>query len=119
MDNAIFVSTGRPGHLKCSSRWRVYRIEYSPEAESQLRSLTVRQQRTLIDGVEAVGRRTTPGNQTAKTDASCPVGLWELRIGALRVYYDVVGGAEPLVNVRAVGVKERNLVRIGKDVIQP
>ncbi len=40
------------------------------------------------------------------------------RIGNLRVYYDVEHEPEAAVYVRAVGVKERNRVRIGKEVIQ-
>lgn len=47
-----------------------------------------------------------------------PVAPWELRIGNLRVYYDVETEAEPAVYIRAVGVKLRNRVRIGKDVIE-
>jgi hypothetical protein len=42
---------------------------------------------------------------------------WELRLGNLRVYVDVVIDPEPVVVVLAVGVKERNAVRIGKAVI--
>ncbi len=42
----------------------------------------------------------------------------ELRTGNLRVYYDVEHEPEAAVYVRAVGVKERNRVRIGKGVIQ-
>jgi len=36
----------------------------------------------------------------------------------LRVYYDVEQKPRRVVYVRAVGVKERNRVRIGKEVIQ-
>jgi mRNA-degrading endonuclease RelE of RelBE toxin-antitoxin system len=45
-----------------------------------------------------------------------PLAPWELRIGALRVYYEV---KEPdlVVNVLAVGVKDRNIVRIGGEEI--
>lgn len=42
-----------------------------------------------------------------------PLAPWELRIGDLRVYYDVEEGPEPKVLIRAVGIKERNRVRIG------
>ena len=42
---------------------------------------------------------------------------WELRIGNLRVYYDVDEEQE-LVLIRAVGIKVRNLVRIGKDIFE-
>jgi len=47
-----------------------------------------------------------------------PVAPWELRIGSLRVYYDVEEEPESVVYVRAVGVKERNRVRIGKEVME-
>ena len=46
-----------------------------------------------------------------------PVAPWELRIGNLRVYFDVEEEPEPVVFVRAVGIKVRNRVRIGSDVI--
>jgi hypothetical protein len=42
---------------------------------------------------------------------------WELRVGTHRVYYDVEEDQEPIVRIRAVGVKVRNKVYIeGKQV---
>jgi len=46
-----------------------------------------------------------------------PVAPWELRIGILRVYYEIEA-AEPVVRILAVGVKERDVVRIGGEVIK-
>jgi len=46
-----------------------------------------------------------------------PVAPWELRIGDLRVYYDV-DGSESAVYIRGIGVKDRQVVRIGGEVIQ-
>jgi len=46
-----------------------------------------------------------------------PLAPWELRAGRLRVYYDVEEEPEKLVIVLAVGVKERNQVRIGRKLI--
>jgi len=43
---------------------------------------------------------------------------WELRVGDLRVYYDVRENPEPLVSIRAVGIKRRGEVRIGDEVIE-
>ena len=37
---------------------------------------------------------------------------WELRVGALRVYYDVQEDPEQQVNVVAIGIKQRNRVSI-------
>jgi hypothetical protein len=42
-----------------------------------------------------------------------PIAPWELRIGDLRVYYDVAEAPEPVVDIRAVGIKDRNVIRIG------
>jgi mRNA-degrading endonuclease RelE of RelBE toxin-antitoxin system len=48
------------------------------------------------------------------------IAVWELRIGNVRVYYDVEDDDEGhgVVYVRAVGIKERNQVRIGGRVIR-
>ncbi|MBI4681079.1 MAG: tyrosine-type recombinase/integrase [Nitrospirae bacterium] len=47
-----------------------------------------------------------------------PIAPWELRINNLRVYYDIEDDHEHVVYIRAVGIKERNNVRIGKEVIK-
>ncbi|HEX5760299.1 MAG TPA: hypothetical protein VF121_14015 [Thermoanaerobaculia bacterium] len=47
-----------------------------------------------------------------------PLAPWELRIGELRVYYDVDEEPERVVSVLAIGVKERNRVRIAGEVIE-
>ena len=95
-----------------------YRIEYSPDAEDHLRRLTARQRATVLDSVDEQLTH-TPTKETRNRKPMRPSSLapWELRIGDLRVYYDV--GEEPeLVLIRAVGIKVRNLVRIGKDIFE-
>jgi len=47
-----------------------------------------------------------------------PIAPWELRIGNLRVYYDIEDDPECVVYIRAIGIKEENNVRIGKEVIK-
>ena len=46
------------------------------------------------------------------------VAPWELRIGDLRVYYEVKDDPERVVVVKAVGVKERNRVLIGGEEVK-
>ena len=46
-----------------------------------------------------------------------PIAPWELRAGHLRVCYEVQEEPEPVVLVLAVGVKDRNVVRIGGEEI--
>ena len=96
-----------------------YRIEYSPEAEEHLRFLTTRQCVTVLDGVdEQLTYQPTVETRNRKPMRPNPLAPWELRIGKLRVYYDVEEEPEPLVSIRAVGIKDRNRVRIGKEVIE-
>lgn len=45
-----------------------------------------------------------------------PLARFELRIGELRVYYEV-NEARRMVEIRAVGIKERNRVFIGGEEI--
>jgi len=47
-----------------------------------------------------------------------PVAPWELRIGNLRVYYEVSEESEPTVTILAVGIKEREQVLIGGERIK-
>jgi hypothetical protein len=47
-----------------------------------------------------------------------PVAPWELRIGNLRVYYDVVEVPGSIVYIRAVGIKYRDRVMIGGEEIE-
>ena len=44
------------------------------------------------------------------------LAAWELRIGNLRVYYDVEEEPEAVVYINAVGVKERNQVNIAGEI---
>ena len=96
-----------------------YRIEYSPDAEDHLRTLTARQQAIVLDAVDRqLVHRPTVETRNRKPMRPNPVAPWELRIGDLRVYYDVEEDPEPVVYVLAVGIKQRNRVRIGREVIE-
>jgi mRNA-degrading endonuclease RelE of RelBE toxin-antitoxin system len=84
-----------------------------------LRALTARQQAIVLNAVDRqLAHQPTVETRNRKPMRPNPVAPWELRIGNLRVYYDVEEEPEPAVYVRAVGIKERNRVRIGKEVIQ-
>lgn len=45
-----------------------------------------------------------------------PLTPWELRVGDLRVCYDVEEEPGAVVYINAVGIKKRNQVRIAGDV---
>lgn len=52
---------------------------------------------------------------------SNPLACWELRVGNLRIYYDVEENQDKqlsIVAIRAVGIKQRNKVVIGGQEIE-
>lgn len=96
-----------------------YRIEYSPETEDHFRHL-LKQQQVMILGAVEKQLQFQPDIETRnrKPMRPNPLAPWELRIGNLRVYYDFKDSPDRIVYIRAVGIKDRNNVRIGKEVIR-
>lgn len=94
-----------------------YQIEYAPEAESHLRVLTARQRATVLDEVEKQ-LQYQPAVKTKNRKPLRPnlLAPWELRIDPLRVYYSI-DELNLLVYIHAVGIKKRNQVWIGNEVI--
>ncbi len=96
-----------------------YRIEYSPDTEDHFRVLTTRQQVTVLDTVEKqLQYQPDVETRNRRPMRPNPIAPWELRIGNLRVYYDIEDDPEYAVYIRAIGIKERSSVRIGKEVIK-
>jgi mRNA-degrading endonuclease RelE of RelBE toxin-antitoxin system len=96
------------------ARRKRYRIEYTDEAVQQLRGLTAHRRAIVLDSVEAqLAHEPTIPTRNRKLMRANTVAPWELRIGALRVYFDVVEVPRAVVTVRAVGIKVRERVRIG------
>ena len=96
-----------------------YVIEYSPDAEDHLRRLTTRRQRSVVDAVDRqLINQPTVETRNRKPMRPNPVAPWELRIGDLRVYYEVRDEPQPTVTVLAIGIKERDRVRIGREIIK-
>ena len=96
-----------------------YRIEYSPVTEEHFHSLTAREQTIVLDTVEKqLQYQPTVETKNKKPMRPNPIAPWELRIGNLRVYYDIDVKPESVVYIRAIGIKDRNNVRIGKEVIK-
>jgi len=96
-----------------------YRIEYSLDTEEHLRVLTTHQQAIILDNVEKrLENQLSIETRNRKPMRPNPLAPWELRIGDLRVYYDFAEKPEPVVYIRAIGVKLRNRVKIGKEEIK-
>ncbi len=91
-----------------------YRVIFSEEAETHLQFLSVRDQRTLVDAIEEQ-LPYQPNIATRNRQPMRPnnIATWKLRIGNLRVYYDIEEDPDQVVRILAIGVKESNQVRIG------
>ena len=96
-----------------------YRIEYSPATDDHLRALTPRQRAIVFAAVDEQLRH-EPGNETRnrKPMRPNPTAPWELRIGELRVYYEIADEPHNVVTIVAIGVKDRNRVLIGGKEIE-
>jgi mRNA-degrading endonuclease RelE of RelBE toxin-antitoxin system len=96
-----------------------YRIEYTTAADEHLNKLTARQEATVLETVTTqLLHQPTVQTKNRKLLRQNRLAKWELRIGAIRVYYDVIEGPEPVVLIRAVGLKVRNRVYVGGEEIQ-
>jgi mRNA-degrading endonuclease RelE of RelBE toxin-antitoxin system len=96
-----------------------YRIDYSPVAEDHLRALTARQQAIVLDRVNAqLAYEPTVPTRNRKAMRPNRLAPWELRLGDLRVYYDVEEDPEAVVQVRAVGIKRRDRIEIGGELFE-
>lgn len=95
-----------------------YAIEYTPDAVEHLSTLTARQHSIVLDGVdEQLAHQPAVETRNRKKMRPNPIAPWELRLGVLRVYYDVQDDPDKRVLILAIGVKSRNQVRIGGEVI--
>jgi mRNA-degrading endonuclease RelE of RelBE toxin-antitoxin system len=96
-----------------------YRIDYSPEAEDHLVILTARDSNLVLDTVaRQLTHQPTLPTRNRKLLRANAVAPWELRIGSLRVYYEVQDEPERVVIVKAVGIKDRQRVLIGGEEVK-
>ena len=96
-----------------------YEIQFAESVKKHLRALTAGQRAEILAAIETQ-LTNEPLNETRnrKPLRPNPLAPWELRVGPLRVFYDVAEGPPARVNVLAVGVKVRNVVRIGGEEVQ-
>ena len=95
-----------------------YRLRFTESAENHFAQLSARQQAIVVDAVK-VQLKNEPLRETRnrKQLRPNPLAPWELRVGFLRIFYEVDGLEPDLVNVLAIGVKKGNrLVVSGKEI---
>lgn len=96
-----------------------YTIEFAESVKAHLQALTAAQRATVLATIESqLTNQPLVEARNRKPLRPNPVAPWELRVGQLRVFYDVSDGPPATVRILAVGVKDRNVVRIGGEEIQ-
>ena len=90
----------------------MYDIEFDPDALEDLASLRKFEQKQVLDGVE-VKLQHDPDVETRNRRRLRPneIAEWELRVGQLRVFYNV-HRSDLIVRIEAVGIKVGNLLFI-------
>jgi len=97
-----------------------YDIEFTAEADEHFKRFTARERATLVDQLERqLVHQPTVETRNRKPMRPNPIAPWELRIGHLRVYYEVSDDPAKVVTVRAIGTKAGNRVRIGDEWWEP
>ena len=96
-----------------------YKVEFAESVEAQLQALTARDRATTLAAIE---RQLTDEPlreaRNRKPLRPNPIAPWELRVGALRVFYEVIGPPTRVVRVLGVGQKRRNVLTIGGEEIR-
>jgi mRNA-degrading endonuclease RelE of RelBE toxin-antitoxin system len=96
-----------------------YTIEFAESVKAHLAALSARQRATVLSRIEGqLTNQPLTETRNRKPLRPNPIAPWELRAGQLRVFYDVSEGPPAIVRILAVGVKGRNVVRIGGKEIQ-
>jgi mRNA-degrading endonuclease RelE of RelBE toxin-antitoxin system len=91
-----------------------YQILFAEETADHLRSLSVRDQRVVLSAIsEQLPYQANVATRNRQPMRPNSIAAWKLRVGNLRVYYDIEEEPESTVRVLAIGVKERSQVRIG------
>lgn len=92
-----------------------FTIEFAESVSGQLLALTRAERVRVLDAVEQqLGHEPLLETRNRKPLRPNPVAPWELRIGALRVFYEVALNPTRVVRVVAVGKKARNILRVGR-----
>lgn len=95
-----------------------YQIEYSPPSREHLAKLEARKRAIVLDQVDLqLAHEPTVVTRNRKPLQPNPLSRFELRIGDLRVYYEV-DEERRVVEIRAVAVKRGNRVFIGGEEIK-
>ena len=91
-----------------------YQFEFAEAVKTHLAALTARQRTTVLDAIERqLVSEPLKESRNRKPLRPNPIAPWELRVGDLRVFYEVAATPASSVHILAVAIKDGNVVRIG------
>ena len=96
-----------------------YKVDFAESVEAHLRALSARDRATTLAAIERqLVHEPLKETRNRKPLRPNPIAPWELRVGELRVFYEVVGSATGVVRILAVGRKHHNVLTIGGKEIE-
>jgi mRNA-degrading endonuclease RelE of RelBE toxin-antitoxin system len=96
-----------------------YTVEFAESVEDHLAALTARDRTTALAAIERqLIHDPLKETKNRKPLRPNPIAPWELRVGDLRVFYEVTGTDTGVVRVLAVGRKRHNVLTIGDKEIR-
>ena len=91
-----------------------YTVEFAESVEDHFGALTARDRATVLAAIDRqLLHEPLKETRNRKPLRPNPIAPWELRVGQLRVFYEVVGAERSAVRILAVGRKRRNMLVIG------
>ncbi|WP_089725119.1 type II toxin-antitoxin system RelE family toxin [Candidatus Thiosymbion oneisti] len=92
----------------------MYTIDFAESVKDQLRCLPAHQRVTILDSIEKqLSYEPLLETKNRKSLRPNPIAPWELRVGNLRVFYEVTLDEPHIVKILAVGYKKGNKLYIG------
>jgi mRNA-degrading endonuclease RelE of RelBE toxin-antitoxin system len=91
-----------------------YAVEFAASVEAHIQVLTARDRATASAAINRqLLYQPLLETRNRKPLRPNPIAPWELRIGQLRVFYEVIGDEGGVVRILAVGRTQRNVLMIG------
>jgi len=96
-----------------------YEVRFAGSVKEQMRDLPAHDRALVLDAIDAqLVHEPLVERTNRKPLRPNPIAPWELRVGDLRVFYEVSAETPETVNILAVGRKEGNLLRIAGEEIK-
>lgn len=95
-----------------------YRVQFAESVTDHIRWLTAAERTRVLNAIaRQLMHQPLSETRNRKPLRPNPLAPWELRLGTLRVFYEVVSKDPEVVRILAVGKKQRDVLRIaGREI---